>query len=90
MLKISLMLIVITLLFSTPGVSFAHPDLNYTQSFVKFSNGDKMYLEAPEKPKKTECDYVNNCTIVTLIVVIMVIMVITIAITYRESYLRKW
>ena len=89
MFKISLMLMVITLLFSTP-LSFAHPELNYTQSFVKSPNGDKMYLEEPEKLKVSECDYMDNCFLVTLILVIMVMMVITIAITYRESYLRKW
>lgn len=90
MSRLCLMMIVFTLLVSAPVLSFAHPDLNYTKSFVRLSEGNIIYLDMPEKSKINECDWMGNCIMVTLTLSIMVIMVITISIIYRESYLRKW
>ena len=84
MLKISFM-IIMTLLFSLPTSSYAHPEINYTQSFVKFSNGYHMHLEEPEKPR--DCDMIGNCLILPLVLVICVIMAIVIYFVRKEDSL---
>ena len=78
------MIITGTLFLSLPTSSYAHPEINYTQSFVKFSNGDHMHLEEPEKPK--DCDMMGNCLIIPLVLVIVVIMAIVIYFVYKEDY----
>ena len=83
MLKIGLMIIMSTLLFSLPVFSYAHPEINYTQSFVKFSNGYHMHLEEPEKPK--DCDLMGNCLILPLILIIGAIMAIVVFYVYKED-----
>ena len=82
MLKIGFMIIV-TLLFSLPISSYAHPEINYTQSFVKFSNGYHMHLKEPEKPR--DCDYMGNCIIIPLVLIIAVIMMIVVFWVRKES-----
>ncbi len=84
MLKIGLMIITVTLFLSLPTSSYAHPEINYTQSFVKFSNGDHMHLEEPEKPR--HCDVIGNCLILPLVLVICVIMAIVIYFVRKEDY----
>lgn len=84
MLKIGFMIIT-TLLFSLPTSLYAHPEINYTQSFVKFSNGYHMHLEEPEKPK--DCDMMGNCLIIPLVLVITAIMAIVIYFVYKEDSL---
>ena len=84
MLKIGLMIITGTLFFSLPVSSDAHPQINYTQSFVKLSNGYHMHLEEPEKLK--DCDMLGNCLIIPLVLVIVVIMAIVIYFVYKEDY----
>jgi hypothetical protein len=85
LLKIGWMVITSTLFFSLPVPSNAHPEINYTQSFVKFHNGYHMHLEEPEKPK--DCDVIGNCLILPLILVIVVIMVIVIYHVRKEDSL---
>lgn len=84
MLKIGLLVITATLFFSLPVSSYAHPEINYTQSFVKFSNGHHMHLEEPEKPRS--CEVIGNCLIIPLVLVIVVIMAIVIYFVRKEDY----
>ncbi len=77
------MIIAGTLFFSLP-FSYAHPEINYTQSFVKFTNGHHMHLEEPEKPR--DCDMMGNCLILPLVLVICVIMAIVVYFVRKEDY----
>jgi hypothetical protein len=85
MLKIGLMVLAGTLFFTLPISSHAHPEINYTQSFVKFPNGYHMHLEEPEKPK--DCDVIGNCLILPLVLVICVIMAIVVYHVRKEDSL---
>ena len=84
MLKIELLVIAGTLFFSLPVSSDAHPQINYTQSFVKFHTGHHMHLEEPEKPRS--CEVIGNCLIIPLVLVIVVIMAIVIYFVRKEDY----
>jgi len=84
MLKMGLMVITSILFFSLPIYSEAHPEINYTQSFVKFSNGHHMHLEEPEKPRS--CEVIGNCLIIPLVLVIVVIMAIVVYFVRKEDY----
>jgi len=83
MLKIGLMVLASTLFFSLPISSDAHPEINYTQSFVKFHTGYHMHLEEPEKPQ--DCEVIGNCLILPLVLVIAVIMAIVVYQVRKED-----
>ncbi len=83
MLKLGFLVITGILFFSLPVSSYAHPEINYTQSFVKFSNGYHFHLEEPEKPR--DCDVIGNCLILPLVLVISVIMAIVVYYVRKED-----
>ncbi|BDQ31203.1 hypothetical protein NZNM25_02040 [Nitrosopumilus zosterae] len=89
MLKILVGVLVVVSLFFMPTSIYGHPEINYTKSFVKFSDDTHMHLKQPEIKRPTlgeeDCDWLNQCIIITLIGIIGVAMITVVVVVYKKS-----